>query len=71
MNIAHLYRGVRHVRRRVEALAVIEDMRAVEVVQTERLGNGVEVIVDFALDAVRDVVDEADEWVVAVRGSGV
>lgn len=46
-------------------------MSAVEVVQTELLSEGVEVIIDFALDAVRDIVNEADEGIVAVRGGGV
>lgn len=63
--------GVGEVGGRVEALAVVEEVGGVEVVQAEVLGEGVEGVVDFFLDGVGDVVEEGDDGVGGFGGGGV
>lgn len=63
--------GVGQVCRRVVALAEVEDVGGVEVVQAEVLGEGVDGVVDFLLHRVGDVVEEGDDGVGGFGGGGV
>lgn len=62
--------GVGHGSRRVEAFAVVEDVRGVEVVYTECSGGVVQAVLQLGLDAVGDFVPEVSEGVVGVGGFG-
>jgi hypothetical protein len=62
--------GVGQVGRRVVAVAVVEDVGGVEVVDSKGLRNVAGELVEFLLDAVGDVVEERTERVGMVAGIG-
>jgi len=61
-------RSIRHRTGDVIALAKVEDMRAIEIMQAEVFGKGTQIIRNVALDTVRNIVDEVEEGV--ARGFG-
>lgn len=56
---------------RVEALTVVKEVHRVEVMKSELLGEGVQVIVNVAFDGVREVVQEGCEYIAAAAARGV